>query len=161
MEVIKSIIMDNKGRSPNLWVATVGESHKAELTDCDESDSWTVHPKSHNGDLVLFYHKNPDGGIKDIFEITSEVNKEIAGDWTTRKYDFFAGMKRVARLSSPITFSEIKNYDALSNSQMVLMHMMGRFEVTEYWDSLYEIIVEKNPGLKKKLSKFSPEKICR
>lgn len=147
------VIMDKKF-SPKIWVASVGDGWKEALSECEENDSWSVPSKAHINDLILFYHNLPESCIKDIFKITGEVHKELAGEWTVKKCDYMAPIERVARIHSPITFREMKSDEYLSGSQMILMHMNGRFEVTEYWDLLYAMIIKKNPDLKKALSQY-------
>jgi len=153
--IIKGDVIMEKKFSPKIWVVSVGEGWKEEQSEIDyNSDGWTVPSKSRINDIILFYHNLPDSCIKDIFKITGEVQKKLAGEWTTKKCDFFAPIERVARINSPITFKEMKSDEHLSSSQMILMHMNGRFEVTEYWDRLYAMIIKKNPGLKKVLSQY-------
>jgi hypothetical protein len=147
------VIMDKKF-SPKIWVVSVGKGWKEELSKCEEDDGWSVPSKGRINDLILFYHNLPDSCIKDIFKITGEVHKELAGEWTTKRCDFFAPIERVARIHSPITFREMKSDEYLSGSQMILMNMNGRFEVTEYWDRLYTMIIKKNPDLNKALSQY-------
>ena len=142
--------------SPKIWVVSVGEGWKEELSACEENDGWSVPSRSRKNDLILFYHNQPESSIRDIFRITGEVRKELAGEWTAHRCDFFAPIERIARIRSPITFRKMKTDAALSSSQMIRMKMNGRFEVTGYWDNLYEMIIQKNPGLKEKLSPYSP-----
>lgn len=152
--IIKSDVRMDKKFSPKIWVVSVGDGWKEELSKIEESDSWSVPSKSRINDLILFYHNLPDSSIKDIFKITGEVHKELAGEWTVKKCDYMAPLERVARIRSPITFREMKSDEYLSGSQMVLMQMNGRFEGTEYWDRLYAMIIKKNPDLKKALSQY-------
>jgi len=142
--------------NPKIWVVSVGEGRKEILTEINECDSWTVASKGSIRDLVLFYHNAPESSIKDIFLIKGDVYKDLAGDWTKKKWDFFASIKRIAHINTPISFQEMKNDENLSKSHMVLMQMNGRFEATDYWDRLFEMIIRKNPELKKELKPFSP-----
>lgn len=158
LEVVQ--LREYYGYSPKIWVMAVGKNYKEELLEADESE-WSVSPKSHVGDLVLFYHNTPDKCIKDIFEITGESFKDKAGDYTRKKYDIFAHVKRIARIHSPLFYDEMKIDKYLSTSQMIEGNMQGKFDVTAYWHRIYELIIAKNPSIKKVLSEFSPEKIYR
>ena len=140
--------------SPKIWIASVGEKYKEELSECKSDDGWSVPSKSRINDLILFYHNKPESCIKDIFKITGEIHKDVAGEYTVKRCDYFAPIKRVARIKLPITFQEMKNDPYLSGSHMVLTCMNGRFEVTEYWDHIYKMIIKKNPELENKLSPY-------
>jgi hypothetical protein len=137
----------------------VGKDYtKKELSEYDKN-VWSISPKSHVGDLVLFYYKTPEKCIKDIFEITGESFKDKAGEYTEKEYDLFARIELISRIRSPLFYDEMKRDKYLSTSQMIGGKMQGKFDVTAYWYRIYELIIAKNPSLKKKLSRFSPDKI--
>jgi len=158
LEVIE--LRQQYGFSPKIWVMAVGNKFKEELAQADEHE-WSVASKCHSGDLILFYHTSPDSCIKEIFKVDGQLSKASAGEWTKKKQDVFAHINRIVSVSSPLFYEEMKNDRVLSKSAMVKMHMQGRFEVTEYWHRIFDMIVRKNPKLKSDLSKYSPEKIYR
>jgi hypothetical protein len=148
------------GYTPKIWVLSVGNQSKQELSESDEQD-WSVPSKSRAGDLILFYHNAPDSCIKEIFQIKGQYSKAKAGYWTKRKTDVFAHIDRIAIIKSPIYYEDLKRDKFLSHSHMMMVQMNGRFDITPYWHNLYDHIVTKNPGLKKDLVKFSPDKIYK
>jgi len=156
LEVIE--LRQHYGFSPRIWVMAVGKEYKEELSENDKTP-WTVPSKSHAGDLALFYYTAPESCIKDLFEIKGQLYKAPAGNWTVKEDDVFAEIKRISPISSPLFFEEMKNDKILTTSRMVKMRMQGKFDATPYWHRLYDIIIKKNPGLKSKLKRFSPEKI--
>jgi hypothetical protein len=148
------------GYTPKIWVLSVNNDYKQELSGANEHD-WTVPAKSRAGDLILFYYNAPDSCIKEIFQIKGQYLKAEAGNWTKRKTDVFAHIERIAPIKSPIFYEDLKRDRSLSQSRMVLIRMTGRSDVTPYWHNLYNLIIAKNPGLKKDLENFSPTKIFK
>jgi hypothetical protein len=151
---------------PKIWIAAVGVDSKKELIDSGKyHPCWTVSSKSLAGDLILFYCNSPQSHIRYIFKITGDCQKKLAksegGYWTKKKNDYFASIERITKISVPLTYKEIMHDKSLSSSQFVAMNMNGRFDATEYWGRLYEILTQKNPDLKEILSEYSSEKIYR
>lgn len=159
LEVIE--LRKHYGVKPKVWVMAVGNDYKEELYEVDGEWEWTVPSKSHSGDLILFYYNAPESCIKDVFVINGQYSKQTSGNWTVKKTDIFASVSRVSRIHSPLLFKEIKTDTILANSNMVAMHMQGKFDVTRQWNRLYDIIITKNPELKKELFDYSPEKISK
>jgi hypothetical protein len=159
LEVIE--LRKHYGVSPKIWVMAVGNDYKEELSAVEDEWEWTVPSKSHAGDLILFYYNAPESCIKDIFVINGQYSKQIPGSWTIKKKDVFASISRISSIQSPLSYKEIKTDAILSNSNMVAMHMQGKFNVTGEWKRLYDLIITKNPELEKELSDFSPEKISK
>jgi len=163
LEVIE-LLTEYNYYSPKIWVMSVGENSKCELSEIKDKWTWTVPTKSHKGDLILFYHSTPDKCIKDIFEIIGklfpdDVPQEEALKWNKKKTDVFADVKRIAHIDSPVFLKELQSEEDLSKSPMVRARMQSRYDATKYWKNLYKLIVDKNPNLESKLVKFAPEKI--
>jgi hypothetical protein len=109
------------------------------------------------GDLVLIYRCYPDKKLSDIFVLTGELIKEEAG-W--RDGECVGGqIKRLCTLASPIFLDELRNHKILKNSSFIRSNMRGNQLVSEYWHYLYEMIIARNPKVKKILSNYAPEQL--
>jgi hypothetical protein len=63
----------------------------------------------------------------------------------------------VTDIPAKITYEDIMNDSALSNSNFALKNMRGRNEVTaEYQKALYDLIIKKNPKFEEKLLGIIP-----
>ena len=140
----------------NIWIQPVSGEFGETLSEIDYDDKWTVPSLAHKNDLILFYHTTPDKCIKDIFELVGDV-KYVKAGWKEGK-DYMGSIKRVCQLKSPVFFEDMKQNRILKTSPFVRGTMQGRPKVTEYWPCLFDIIVSRNPSIKKALMKFDPEK---
>lgn len=141
----------------NVWIQPVSGKFGESLSKLNYYDSWSVPSLANKGDLLLYYHTSPDKCIKDIFKLGSRVGKGPAG-WKKGK-DYFGSIRRVCSLKSPVFFEDLKQHKILKTSYFVRSGMQGRPRATEYWPYIYEMIIKRNPSLKKILSKCSPDRI--
>lgn len=141
----------------NVWIQPVSGEYGTILSELNFSDSWSVPSLANKGDLLLYYHTTPNKCIKDIFRLLSRVKKEPAR-WKKGK-DYFGSIRRVCALKSPVFFEDLKQHKILKTSYFVRSGMQGRPRATEYWPYIYEMIIKRNPSIKKALSKYSPDKI--
>ena len=103
------------------------------------------------------YRCYPAKSIKDIFVFTGELNRHKAG-W--RNGDCYGGeIKKLCELDSPIFLDDFRNHKILKTSSFVRRNMQGNLLVSEYWPYIYQMILARNPKLKKLLSKYAPEGI--
>jgi hypothetical protein len=147
----------------NVWHQAVKGEYSRKLEGWDHI-FWSVDPRAHVGDLVLFYHARPKKRIGDIFEITSEPTRERNAKWKKdfpslkSSDDYECKMRLVARLQTPLNLSEIDRHPVLGYSLIVRRRMIGRGAWTpHYWWDLYQAIGERNPSLIKTLSGYSPQ----
>lgn len=138
----------------NIWIQPVKEYSDA-LSETKHSDDWSVPSQAHKGDLLLFYHATPKKYIKDIFILLSDPKKEKEAGWREGS-DYGAEIKRICTLKSPIYWEEMKNHGILSTASFIRGNMRGRPKVTEYWATIYEMIIERNKHLKDVLKKYKP-----
>lgn len=145
------------GMGFNVWIQPVSGEFGKTLSEIDSSDSWSVPSLASKGDLLLYYHTSPEKCIKDIFRLANRVKKGPAG-WKKGK-DYFGSIRRVCSLKSPVFFENLKRDRILKTAYFVRSGMQGRPRATEFWAEIYEMIIKKNPSLKKVLSKYSPDRI--
>jgi hypothetical protein len=148
------------GMGFNVWIQPVGGEFGKILSEGDKWD-WSVPGLSNKGDLLLYYHKSPEKCIKDIFRLTSSVYRSAA---THRKRkakgkDYYGSIRRVCSLKSPIFFENLKRDRILRTAYFIRNGMRGRAKATEFWPDIYDMIISRNPSLKKVLAKYSPERI--
>lgn len=141
----------------NIWLQPVAGEY-AKLIGRLPSGYWSVPSQASKDDLVLFYKARPYKYISDIFRLTSEVRHEKA-DWKPGK-DWEADVRRVATLKAPLHLDELRNEPIVKSAGFVRGDMRGRFKATPYWPVLYRMIIDRNPGVRRALEKFAPERFA-
>ena len=102
------------------------------------------------------YRTSPDGFIRDIFRITGPV-RYLRADWKPGR-DHFASIKRVTALESPIHLAQLKRNKILRTAGFVRAGIRGRCRVSD-WAELYDLVVSRNPSLRRQLSVFGPHRV--
>lgn len=125
---------------------------------------WSVPSQATDGDLLLMYRTSPDCCVRDIFRIATAVKRTRRGaHWRgknpTTPFDWWADIKRVAVLKTPLYFSELKERPKLCEANFVRGFMRGRPKATEHWPEIYRMILARNPALRIALAKFGPERL--
>lgn len=120
---------------------------------------WSVSKRATNGDVLLMYRVVSEKCIKDIFVVCGEKEEGEAG-WRDGVCNY-APIKRVCKLKSPIFLEDLKQHRVIRTSSFVRCQMQGKggLNATEYWPYLFEMIIQRNPGIKKKLLKYAPDRI--
>lgn len=139
-----------------VWIQPVLASNQSYLDSGNRFD-WGLSKRASIGDLLLMYRCSPTKTIEDIFLLTSPLHRRKAG-WRSG-YCYGGIIKRVCKLSSPIFLDDIRRHAVLKTASFVRKNLQGNLQVSEYWFYLHEMIVNRNPSLKKKLSRFAPEKL--
>ena len=92
--------------------------------------------------------------IRHIFRLDGHVRRERS------RWKYGGGpIRKIAELDAPIFFEDLKNDRILGTAGFVRGQLQGRPNATEYWPYLYEMILKRNPSLKRKLAKYAPERI--
>lgn len=141
----------------NVWINPVYpdscDDMGKDISALKYCDGWSVPSLAHKGDLVLYYEKKPEGCIKNIFKLAGDVKIIKNTDWAP----YFAPIRRVCLLQSPIFWEDLKNDRILKTSSFVRAQIQTGFNATEYWPYLFEKIIRRNPSVKKILSPYNPE----
>jgi hypothetical protein len=137
----------------NVWIQPLLSPYKDEISKIDYDDLWSVASGASEGDLILYYHTRPDKCIKDVFKLVGRVQK------TNNKWHYMGPIRRVCRLKSPLFLEDMKRDRILRTAGFVRANMQGRPRATEFWPYLYDMIVRKNPSLRKRLSRFDPSRV--
>jgi hypothetical protein len=144
------------GAGLKIWIQPVGKSQWHLLDEFDEV-SWGLSKRATPGDLLLMYRCSPEKKISEIFFLKGELSLGEAG-W--RDGDCYAGwIKRVCDLDAPIFLQDLQNHTVLKTSFFIRGRMQGNLLVSEYWPYLYEMIVARNPSLRKALARYAPERL--
>lgn len=139
-----------------VWIQPAIKSQQEYLDEHDKM-AWGLSKRATNGDLLLMYRCHPAKTIQDVFVLTGQLARGKAG-W--RRGDaYFGTIKRICRLASPIFLDDIRRHPVLKTATFVRQNFQGNLLVSEYWPYFHEMIVNRNPSLKKKLSRFAPEKL--
>jgi len=142
----------------NVWIMPIREPYKDVLAAIESADDcWSLPSQCHKGDLILYYFTRPEKMIQHVFTATDRAARMAAG-WKAGK-DFMGPIRRVCRLNSPIFYEDLCGHRVLSTAPCVRGSMRGRPNVTEYWPYLYDLIVKRNPGVRKALRRFAPDRI--
>jgi hypothetical protein len=141
----------------NVWIQPIKKEWAEILSEKKYGDSWSVANRAHKGDLVLYYRTTPDQFIKDIFAIVSPVEKRKAG--YKNGEGRFAAIKRVCTLESPIFFEDLKRHKIIKTAGFVRGSMQGSPKATEYWPYLFNLIIQRNPSVKRSLLEYAPDKL--
>jgi hypothetical protein len=140
----------------NVWVTPVREPYKEELSRARRT-GWSMPSQAHKDELVLFYFTHPDRSFNYIYKLTERATKQVAG-WKPGK-DYMAGIQRICALNAPIFLEDLQRHRVLRTAGFVRGKIKGRPNVTEYWPYLYELIVRRNPSLKRGLAVYAPDSL--
>lgn len=155
-ENLKIIELKNYfGFGTKIWIQPVIADQTKYLNE--NKLTWGLSANSSIGDLLLIYRASPEKAITDIFIRTGKLIKEKAS-WR-KGTAYFAEIKRVCKLKSPVFWEDLSKDKFIRTSYFVRNKMQGNIDATEYWHFIYEKIIKRNPEIKKKLDKYSPEKI--
>jgi hypothetical protein len=141
-----------------VWIQVAIKSQWPYL-DKGERLNWALSKRITNGDLLLMYRGYPDCAITDVFRFTGHQLEVGKAGW--RDGTCFGGeIKRVCRLASPIFLSDFRNHKVLKTASFVRANMQGAggLLVSEYWPYLHSMICDRNPGARKVLARYAPER---
>jgi hypothetical protein len=131
---------------------------KSQWEFVDDKMIWAVSKKATPGDLMLLYRCYPEKSITDIFILQDEEKYRGEADW--RKGNaVFGNLRRLCHVNSPVFLEDFQRHRVLKTSNFVRKNMQGNLHVSEYWYYLYQMIVERNPELKKILHEHKPDDV--
>lgn len=150
----------------NIWIQPVQGEFADAMSKGDSFSRWSVAHRAAEGDLVLYYRSRPQKWIADVFRITGPVRWERSvlsaaerrrkGRGYKSKMDHFAPIRRVCQLPSPVFLDDLQHHRVLKTAGFVRGSMQGRRNASEYWTYLYDLMVRRNPSIKRKLAKYEP-----
>lgn len=138
----------------NVWLQPINDPFKDEIRKGKGRGVWSAASQAHRDDLVLFYLTRPDKCIKSI-GVLKEHSRKRAAVWK-RGRDNMADVRHVCILDSPVFLEDLRRDRILSTAPFLRSQLQGRPRATEYWPYLYEMIIKRNPSLKKPLHRFAP-----
>ena len=141
-----------------VWVNPITGEPSERLPRLESLRNWSVARGATEGDLILWYRTLPHAHIADIFRVAGRVQYLWGGDFNQRAKDWFAPMRRVCKLKTPLHLKELKAHPILKDAGFVRSRMQGRTEATAHWPEIREAILMRNPGLKKALARYGPER---
>jgi hypothetical protein len=141
----------------NVWVQPVSGEYKQRISAIDSDPDWSAPSRAQKGDLLLFYHNRPDMSIKDLFVLRGPVRRKRAG-WRPGM-DYMAPIRRVCRLDAPVFLEDLRRDRIVRTAGFVRKNMLGRPNATEHWPYVYDMIVRRNPSVRRRLAKFAPDQL--
>jgi hypothetical protein len=142
----------------NVWIVPLAPEFDPEYRIRKGDRIWSAPSQANEGDLVLWYISGEVGAITSIYRYVERAYKDRA-QWRGRGTDYFAEVRRVCSLKSPLFFQDMKTDRYLRTSNFIRANMRGRPNVLEYWPYLYRKIVRRNPSVERRLKKYKPEKL--
>lgn len=133
-----------------------------DISTTDYEPKWTVPSRAHKGDLLLFYLTKPDKCIKDIFVLKGPVSEieYVYDDGQLGQLDYEGPIRRLCPvLKAPVFWEDLKRHRILQTAGFVRSQLRGRSNATEYWPYLHELIVRRNPSIKKRIEKYAPDRL--
>jgi hypothetical protein len=139
-----------------VWIQPAIKSQWQWL-DKENPPRWALSKRVTSGDLLLMYRGVPAKCITDIFVLSSGLTKGKAA-WR-KGHCYYGTIKRVCKLDSPLFLDDFRNHKVLKTSSFMRRNMQGNQLVSEYWHYLYDMIINRNPSLKKALAKYAPDRL--
>lgn len=144
------------GVGKKVWIQPAIKSQWFHLDGANKLN-WALSKRATPGDLLLIYRCVPEKSISEIFKFSGELDTGNA-EWREGKC-YFGCIERLCNLDSPIFLDDLRNHKVLKTSFFVRRNMQGNLLVSEYWPYLYEMIIARNPKIKRVLRDYSPEMI--
>lgn len=106
------------------------------------------------------YRGRPHCSITDIFRFSGQRLTRGRAGWRDGEC-YFGLIERVCKLDAPVFLSDFRQHRVLRTASFVRANMQGRggLLVSEYWSHLYSIIRERNPKIRRVLTRYSPENL--
>jgi hypothetical protein len=120
---------------------------------------WAARKGAHPGDLMIMYRCAPEKCVREIFYLATPL-RPAKCDPAWREGTCLGGTFRiVCRLAAPIFLEDLRKHRVLRTAGFVRGRMQGNKDITQYWPYLYELIVSRNPKVRRHLQKYSPERL--
>jgi len=140
----------------NIWIQPALKSQWHHL-DQQTKTKWALSKRATTGDLLLMYRCAPEKSISDIFLHKGQLKRGEA-EWRSGKA-YFGHIERLCKLDAPIFLEDMRNHRVLKTSSFIRRNMQGNHLVSEYWFHLYEMIINRNPSVKRLLAQYDPENL--
>lgn len=141
----------------SVWIQGAVRSEQAQLALNDVMD-WAVRKDCAEGDLLVMYRCSPIKSITDVFIAKGELHRKGAS-WRCGTA-IFRRIERVCSLKSWISLDELRSHAILKDAAFVRANMQGPgYRVTKVWDSLYALLVSRNPDVGKSLEAYAPASV--
>ncbi|MBF0547146.1 MAG: hypothetical protein HQM08_22080 [Candidatus Riflebacteria bacterium] len=146
------------GVSRKVWILQALKS-QFDYLDKNNCMDWGMSKRSTSGDLLLIYRCSPVCAITDIFTLSDQKIERGGAGWQDGDA-YFGVVKRVCILQSPVFLEDLRKHRVLNTASFVRRNMQGvGLRATEYWAYLYEMIMDRNPTVVKRLKRFSPDRL--
>jgi len=146
------------GVARKVWIQQAIKN-QWEYLDNNDRMQWALSKRATQGDILLMYKCAPVSAITDVFVFSgNEITRGRAG-W--RNGECYGGeIHRICKLASPIFLDDLQKHKILKTASFTRRNMQGvSLLATEYWTYLYDMIMERNPTVIKRLNKSRPDKL--
>lgn len=117
-----------------------------------KTSGWSMPQLTKKGDLLLVWRAGRgQSRFQDILESLEDAKPK-------GEYPGYGKCRIVCHLKNAITLEDLRRHRELGKSAMVRSSFFlgPNKELTPYWPSLYQLILDRNQGLKKTLKRFAP-----
>lgn len=120
---------------------------------------WAARNSAHVGDLMIMYRCLPEKCIREVFYLATPLTPSRC-DPAWRDGTCMAGQFRIiCRLKAPVFLEDLRSHRVLGTAGFVRGRLQGNRDVTQYWPYLYDLMVSRNPKIRKQLANFAPERL--
>ena len=146
------------GVARKVWIQQAIKSQWHLLNDEDVLN-WALSKNSTLGDVLLIYKCAPMSAITDIFVFSGDGLARTNALW--RDGECYGGeIRRICKLDSPVFLQDMRRHKVIQTASFLRRNMQGiGLLATEYWPYLYEMIIERNPAVAKKLKNLRPDRL--
>lgn len=146
------------GVSRKVWIQQAIKSQWEYLDEHDRME-WALSKRATPGDVLLMYKCAPISAITDVFVFSGNEIARVRAGWRDGE-GYFGEVRRVCILASPIFLDDLRKHKVLKTASFVHRNMQGvGLRATEYWPYLYDMVLERNPAVGKRLSSLRPAKL--
>lgn len=146
------------GVSRKVWILQAIKGQMESLDDYNIME-WAMSKRTTPGDVLLMYRCAPVSAITDVFVFSGNDIARGGAGWRDGEA-YFGEIRRVCHLDSPLFLSDLRNHLVLKTASFVRRNMQGvGLLATEYWSYMYDLILERNPAVSKRLSKLRPDRL--
>jgi hypothetical protein len=143
------------GALPRIFVVAYDGHEGEQDLDTRSKITWTVPKTAQVDDLVVMYRAGKGISlIKDVWKIVGPFKEHKKGNKEGWWPGLQAGLRLVARLKEPVTFSDLARDPLTRSLAVVRKRFIGKTDVTDDWPLIYRKIVAKNPSLKRLLRDY-------
>ena len=143
------------GAPRRVFVVGCTEQRQGKELDSSNTIEWNVPAIAQVDDLIVMFRAGKGASqIKDIWKLVGPFKSYGKQNKLGRWPGLQAGLRKVANLTKPLTYTELTNDKVMRRLPVVRKRFNGKTNITEDWPLFYQRIVQKNPKVKRALKDY-------